>query len=62
MNGEIVTLSHWLALLTGEMVNVAVEADGTVVFVVGANRMTVEEVRQLIAGTACYGTSPQPQT
>jgi hypothetical protein len=62
MNGEIVTLSHWLALLTGEMVHVAVETDGTVVFAVGPNRMRVEEARQLIAGMAGRDTSPQPQT
>ena len=62
MDGEIVTLSNWLALLTSQMVNVVVEADHTIVFTVGANRIGMEEARQLVASAAFHNPSPQPQT
>ncbi len=55
MNGDIDSLSIWLALLTGEMIHVTVETDGTIVFIVGANRMGLEEARQLVADAAARG-------
>jgi hypothetical protein len=58
MNGDIDSLSSWLALLTGEMIYATVETDGTIVFTVGANRMGLEEARRLVAEAAARGALP----
>lgn len=60
MIGDIDSLPIWLALLTGEIVHVTVEADGTIVFIVGANRMGLEEARQRVADAAARGEPGQP--
>ena len=62
MNGDIDSLSNWLALLTGEMIHVTVEADGTIVFTIGANRMGLEDARQFVAAAAARGTPPQSRS
>lgn len=62
MNEDIATLSSWLAVFTGEMIQVVVEADGAAVFTVGADHMGMEQARQMVASAAASRAPSRLQT